>query len=206
MSNEKREKKDPYTLFGYQIKNNTAVQVGVGLASGVYFTATEKPFYNAPEDGKYFEENRQYMADELDNASKDPVIKASPEATYKVELLKSQNNTQEAWEQPVPKESVDVFIEGAYEHAKLDAKSLAETGELASREDHRYMSLEQHKKEAVSFRDAEVTSGDLVHTTIGPVKEILSLAQIGFEERTKEIINDDNKVDNQDYESRFGLR
>jgi hypothetical protein len=203
MSNEKR---DPYTLFGYKIKNDTAtkvidevIQTSVGVTAGVYFSATEKPFYDAPEDGKFTQENRQDFAERLDKLEKDPETRISPEALYKVKLLQNQNNTQEAWKQPVPKEPVDKFFKSIENHKKMDIESIEKTGKPASCAEHKKQSLKDHKEEAEAFKNSGVVSGYLVHATIGPAKDHAALAIIDFED--KEL----TETDDQDRLSRFGI-
>jgi hypothetical protein len=176
------DKKDRYTLFGYAIQSDKAtkvidetIQTTVGITAGVYYTATGKPFRDPPEDGKFIQENRQDFADRLKELEKRPETQLSIEGQRQIELLNSQNNTQESAKQPVPKGAVDQFVESVSSHIDLDVGSIEKTGEAASYIDHRKLSLENHKKEAKAFEEAFNYSGEIVHKTIAPAKENMAL-------------------------------
>lgn len=197
-------KDDKNTIFGYRYKRkleqqkavfDQVVQVGAGLAAGIYFTAKEKPLCNPPENGKFVQENRQKFADRLAEVKEDPDVMNSKEAMRLANMLEGQNNTQEKFGQPIPENTVEKFIESIKSHAELDKKYIESDGESAPYNEHRILAASNHIEVAKAFAEAGCPSGAMVHTVIAAPQEIL------FQNKLDEI----DKVEDPDENSKYGL-
>ncbi|WP_133134479.1 hypothetical protein [Legionella wadsworthii] len=147
-----------------------AIQFFGGLAAGVYFTATEKPLVSPPPNNQFKSGNRQEFCDKLAKAAEDPRIKSSPHAIASVRVMQGQNNFQEKAGQPMPQNTIDIFLEQVYAHAALDEKAKAEGQEVAPANDHKDCDIEHHKKLQKAFLDSGYISGNILHT-IAAVKD-----------------------------------
>lgn len=185
LETETSNKSDPHGLDRFQFNpydldeveeqqkkfiEEQAIQFFGGLAAGVYFTATEKPLVSPPPDNQFKSGNRQEFCDKLAKAAEDPRIKASPHAIASVRVMQGQNNFQEKAGQPMPQNTIDIFLEQVYAHAALDEKAKAEGQEVAPANDHKDCDIEHHKKLQKAFWDSGYISGNILHT-IAAVKD-----------------------------------
>ncbi|CAM3000513.1 Uncharacterised protein [Legionella steigerwaltii] len=142
-----------------------------GLAAGVYFTATNQPLANPPADNVYQQGNRQEFADKLAAAAADPRVQASEHAMDAVRVMQGQNYAQEAQQEPMPKNTLSIFVdEQVYGHVELDEKARAEGKPCASVNAHKNWDIKCHQKHQEAFWNAGYISGNRLHR-IAEIKE-----------------------------------
>ncbi|HHS8322217.1 TPA: hypothetical protein ACTUO9_002128 [Legionella anisa] len=144
-----------------------------GFVAAAYYTAKGEAMANPPAGNKFEQGNRQKFDSGLTTLINDPRVKASERALDSAKVMQGQNYAQEAQGEPMPKNTIPIFMEQVMGHALLDEKARAKGKKCAPHNIHNDWDIKCHQKHQAAFKRAGFISGPWLHW-FGEKKEQLT--------------------------------
>lgn len=165
---EQRPTTDSKLDHTYDQNRNSRVAQFIGIVPAAYYQARGNQLVHPATE---YMTNRQYFAAQIDNLSRDDLVKSSGEARHCLGLIRGQNDAQQHQQQDISVKTVFKFLEQVEAHALLDKTLPQDTPGNERYLAHRELDLLYHSELQELFTESGQHAGADLHA-VGYVTEL----------------------------------